>query len=39
MRNVERNNLDEYVKDETTRFAEEKKIRIDYHIPGLHIVI
>ena len=29
MRNVGRNNLDEYVKDETTRFAE-KKNRIDY---------
>ena len=35
MRNVERNNLDEYVKDETPRFAEKKKIRIDYHIPRI----
>ena len=39
MRNVKRNNFDEYVEDETTRFAE-KKIRILIIIfQGLHIVI
>ena len=40
MRNVERNNLDEYVKDETTQFAEEKKkLELIIIFQGLHIVI
>ena len=39
MRNVKRNNFDEYVEDETTRFAEKKKLELIIIFQGLHIVI
>ena len=39
MRNIERNNFDEYVEDETTRFAEKKNLELIIIFQGLHIVI
>ena len=39
MRNIERNNFDEYVEDETTGFAENKNLELIIIFQGLHIVI
>ena len=38
MRNIERNNFDEYVEDETTRFAEKKNLELIIIFQGLSLL-